>query len=58
MRKLLIESRRRPFNEQGHRPRYGGGRTRNCVGRAARRRLGRSLSIRAVDAGFMQSMRN
>src|SRR5258706_2663805 len=53
MRKLLYESLfRRPFTEQA--PSSDDALVAEldaCVGRAARRRLGRSLSIREVDAG-------
>jgi Ni,Fe-hydrogenase III small subunit len=53
MRKLLFESLfRRPFTEQA--PSADDAAVTElaiAVGRAARRRLGRSLSIRAVDAG-------
>src|SRR6202795_3033395 len=54
MRKLLFESLfRRPFTEQA--PCSGDtavAELATAVGRAARRRLGRSLSIREGDAGF------
>jgi len=53
MRKLLFDSLfRRPFTEQA--PSVDGAAVielATIVGRAARRRLGRSLSIREVDAG-------
>ena len=53
MRKLLFQSLfRGPLTERA--PALGRGRrrrTRDCAQRAARRRLGRSLSIREIDAG-------
>jgi len=53
MRKLLFESLfRRPFTEQAPSPDDAAvTELATAVGRAARRRLGRSLSIREVDAG-------
>jgi Ni,Fe-hydrogenase III small subunit len=53
MRKLLFESLfRRPFTEQAPAPDDAGvSELAIALGRAARRRLGRSLSIREVDAG-------
>ena len=53
MRKLLFESLfRRPFTEQAPSPDDAAvTELAAAVGRAARRRLGRSLSIREVDAG-------
>src|SRR5215217_6818445 len=53
MRKLLFESLfRRPFTEQAPTPDDAAvTELAASVGRAARRRLGRSLSIREVDAG-------
>ncbi len=53
MRKLLFESLfRRPFTEQAPSPNEAAlTELAATVGRAARRRLGRSLSIREVDAG-------
>ena len=53
MRKLLFESLfRRPFTEQSPSPDHAAvTELATIVGRAARRRLGRSLSIREVDAG-------
>jgi Ni,Fe-hydrogenase III small subunit len=53
MRRLLFESLfRRPFTEQAPSPDEAGlAELAEAVGQAARRRLGRSLSIREVDAG-------
>src|ERR1700690_2162257 len=53
MRKLLFQSLfRRPFTEPAPSPDEAGlSELAAAVGRAARRRLGRSLSIREVDAG-------
>src|SRR5450756_431755 len=53
MRKLLFESLfRRPFTEAAPSPDDAAvSELATAVGRAARRRLGRSLSIREVDAG-------
>src|SRR6202790_2065066 len=53
MRKLLFESLfRRPFTEAAPSPEDAAvTELATAVGRAARRRLGRSLSIREVDAG-------
>ena len=53
MRKLLFQSLfRRPFTEQAPPPDDAGlSELATAVGNAARRRLGRSLSIREVDAG-------
>src|ERR1700724_2365808 len=53
MRKLLFQSLfRRPFTEQAPLPDDAGlSELATAVGNAARRRLGRSLSIREVDAG-------
>ena len=52
MRKLLFESLfRRPFTEQAPSADDAVTELATAVGRAARRRLGRSLSIREVDAG-------
>ena len=53
MRKLLFQSLfRRPFTEQAPSPDDAAlAELATSVGRAARRRLGRSLSIREVDAG-------
>ena len=53
MRKLLFQSLfRRPFTEQAPSPDEAAlSELATAVGRAARRRLGRSLSIREVDAG-------
>jgi Ni,Fe-hydrogenase III small subunit len=53
MRKLLFESLfRRPLTEQAPAPDDAGvTELATALGRAARRRLGRSLSIREVDAG-------
>src|SRR4030081_3696675 len=53
MRKLLFESLfRRPFTELAPLPDDAAlNELATAVGRAARRRLGRSLSIRAIDAG-------
>ena len=53
MRRLLFESLfRRPFAEQAPSPDEAGlTELAEVVGQAARRRLGRSLSIREVDAG-------
>jgi Ni,Fe-hydrogenase III small subunit len=53
MRKLLFQSLfRRPFTEQAPPPDDAGlSELAATVGNAARRRLGRSLSIREVDAG-------
>ena len=53
MRKLLFKSLfRRPFTEPAPSPDEAGlSELATAVGRAARRRLGRSLSIREVDAG-------
>ena len=53
MRKLLFESLfRRPFTEQAPAPDDAGvTELATALGSAARRRLGRSLSIREVDAG-------
>ena len=53
MRRLLFESLfRQPFTEQAPSPDEAGlAELAEAVGRAARRRHGRSLSIRAVDAG-------
>src|SRR5215217_6750350 len=57
MRKLLFESLfRRPFTEQAPTPDDAAvTELAASVGRAARRRLGRSLSIREVDAGSCNS---
>src|SRR5437763_16583825 len=54
MRKLLFESLfRRPFTELAPSPDdVALSELATAVGRAARRRLGRSLSIREVDAGY------
>src|SRR5207244_13118223 len=53
MRKLLFESLfRRPFTEKAPSPNDAAvTELATAVGHAARRRLGRSLSIREVDAG-------
>jgi Ni,Fe-hydrogenase III small subunit len=53
MRRLLFESLfRQPFTEQAPSPDQAGlTELAEVVGQAARRRLGRSLSIREVDAG-------
>jgi Ni,Fe-hydrogenase III small subunit len=53
MRKLLFQSLfRQPFTEQAPSPDEAAlNELATAVGRAARRRLGRSLSIREVDAG-------
>ena len=53
MRKLLFQSLfRRPFTEQAPSPDDTAvAELATAVGHAARRRLGRSLSIREVDAG-------
>jgi Ni,Fe-hydrogenase III small subunit len=53
MRKLLFQSLfRQPFTEQAPSPDEAAlSELATAVGRAARRRLGRSLSIREVDAG-------
>jgi NADH-quinone oxidoreductase B subunit len=53
MRKLLFQSLfRRPFTEPAPSPDEAAlGELATAVGRAARRRLGRSLAIREIDAG-------